>query len=120
MKPKRTIPRNWRLIFTSLALLLVLSVNHRALPAYAYGVAKTDQAAVQTPGQDADSSVLKQKVSLEAVSSFTQEALAQPAAFSPLAYLAPLPRQPQPAVFVPYWTFLLQQLATQPLSPNAP
>ncbi|MFC6998487.1 hypothetical protein [Rufibacter roseus] len=118
MKPEHYIQRNWRLIFTSLALLLVLTVNHRALPAFAYAAPSPEHTSVQK-GRDAHESEVKQKVSLEAVSSYTAQ-LAEPATLLPIAFTAPVQYSVQKKASVPYWTFHLQKLATLPISPNAP
>lgn len=119
MKPERYIQRNWRLICTSLALLLVLTVNHRALPAYAHAATPAEKTAVQS-GRDADGSVVKQKVSLEAISSYTNFNLTEPAALLAITFTAPVQPLVQIVPATPYWTFFLQRLATLPISPNAP
>ncbi|AKQ44712.1 hypothetical protein TH63_02245 [Rufibacter radiotolerans] len=100
-------------------MLLVLTVNHRALPAYAH-VAPAKQTEVKHLGRDADTSVLKQKVSFEATNSAADIQLAEPAAFLPLTFVAPAPQVVKLPLGVPYWTFFLQLQATQPISPNAP
>ncbi|WP_460891816.1 hypothetical protein [Rufibacter soli] len=119
MKPGHYIQRNWRLLCTSIALLLALTVNHRALPAYAHA-APSEKAAVKHLGHDKDGTVVKQKVSFEAINSAADVQLAEPAAFLPLTFDIPAPQTVKIPLGVPYWTFSLQQQATQPISPNAP
>ncbi|WP_207432532.1 hypothetical protein [Sabulibacter ruber] len=121
MKPRHYIQRNWRLLCTSIALLLVLTVNHRALPAYAHATASpAEQTAVSKQGRDADSSVVKQKVSFEATTSFVDLQLAEPTTFPRLTFAAPVEQVVKTSLGTPYWAFLLQQVATLPISPNAP
>ncbi|WP_181304338.1 hypothetical protein [Rufibacter sp. XAAS-G3-1] len=121
MKPTHYIQRNWRLLCTSIALLLVLTVNHRALPAYAHvSASPAEQAAVNKQGRDAESSVVKQKVSFEATTSFVALEIAEPAAFLRLTFISPVQQLVKTSLGTPYWAFLLQQLATLPISPNAP
>jgi hypothetical protein len=118
MKPRHYIQRNWRLLCTSIALLLVLTVNHRSLPAYAFAPAQ--QTAVNTQGLDTESSVVKQKVSFEATTSFIELQLSEPAAFLRLTFMAPVQQVVHKTLGTPYWAFRLQRLATLPISPNAP
>jgi hypothetical protein len=121
MKPRHYIQRNWRLLCTSIALLLVLTVNHRALPAYALSAATpAEQAAVNQQGHDAKSSVVKQKVSFEATTSFVSLEIAEPTAFLRLTFLTPVQALVKTSLGTPFWAFFLQQLATLPISPNAP
>ncbi|WP_192823480.1 hypothetical protein [Rufibacter sp. LB8] len=120
MKPTPYIQRNWRLLCTSLALLLVLTVNHRALPAYAAAVPAGQKTSVKTTGHDADHSVVKQKVSFEATTSFIDINLQEPALLARITFAAPLQKLVPATPGVPYWAFFLQQLATLPISPNAP
>ncbi|MGV3538220.1 MAG: hypothetical protein ACO1OQ_00325 [Rufibacter sp.] len=118
MKPGHYIQRNWRLLCTSIALLLVLTVNHRALPAYAHAAPNTQQTAVKK--QDKDATVVKQKVSFEATTSFVDLNLAEPTAFLHITFTAPVAHVVPSKAGIPYWAFYLQQLATLPISPNAP
>ncbi len=121
MKPTHYIQRNWRLLCTSIALLLVLTVNHRALPAYAHASATpAEQTAVSKHGRDADSSVVKQKVSFEATTSFIALEIAEFAVFLRLAFVAPVQQIISTSLASPDWTFFLQQLALLAISPNAP
>ncbi|MBC3538418.1 hypothetical protein H7U12_01920 [Rufibacter sp. H-1] len=121
MKPGHYIQRNWRLLFTSIALLLALTVNHRALPAYAHAPASpAEKTAVHKQGRDAESSVVKQKVSFEATTSFVDFQLAEPAPFLRLTFVTPVQQVVHASLGTPYWAFLLQKVATQPISPNAP
>ncbi|WP_062544181.1 hypothetical protein [Rufibacter tibetensis] len=121
MKPRHYIQRNWRLLCTSIALLLVLTVNHRALPAYAHAAATpAEQAAINKQGRDAESSVVKQKVSFEATTSFVALEITEPAVFLRLAFIAPVQQIIKTSLAFPDWTFFLQRLAILPISPNAP
>ncbi|KAA6437536.1 hypothetical protein ACD591_16080 [Rufibacter glacialis] len=121
MKPRHYIQRNWRLLCTSIALLLVLTVNHRALPAYAHVTASpAERAAVSKKGLDAESSVVKQKISFEATTSFIALEIAEPAALPRLTFLAPIQQDLESALTFPYWASYLQQLALLAISPNAP
>ncbi|RNI25840.1 hypothetical protein [Rufibacter latericius] len=121
MKPGHYIQRNWRLLFTSIALLLALTVNHRALPAYAHAAASpVDHTSVNKQGRDAESSVVKQKVTFEATTSFVDFQIAQPAPFLPITFVTPVQQAVTTSLGSPSWTFLLQKVATQPISPNAP
>ncbi|WP_210486367.1 hypothetical protein [Rufibacter aurantiacus] len=104
-----------------MALLLVLTVNNRTLPAYAHTPASpAEQTAVNNQGRDQQSSVVKQKVSFEATTSFIALQIAEPATFLRLTFTAPVQTLVKTALGTPYWTFLLQQLTTLPISPNAP
>ncbi|KAA3436501.1 hypothetical protein [Rufibacter hautae] len=121
MKPGHYIQRNWRLLCTSIALLLVLTVNHRTLPAYAHAPASpAEQTELNKQGRDQHSSVVKQKVSLEATTSFVTLQIAEPATFLRLTFTAPVQALLKTSLGTPYWTSFLQQLATLPISPNAP
>ncbi|MBA9075616.1 hypothetical protein [Rufibacter quisquiliarum] len=120
MKPGHYIQRNWRLLCTSIALLLVLTVNHRALPAYAHVATPAEQTAVRKAAQDKDATVVKQKVSFEATTSFVDFNLVEPVAFERLTFAAPVQQQVPFKAGIPYWAYYLQQLATLPISPNAP
>ncbi|MFB9864991.1 hypothetical protein [Rufibacter immobilis] len=119
MKPGHYIQRNWRLLCTSIALLLVLTVNHRALPAYA-STLPVERTEVKKQGRDADSSVVKQKVSFEATTSYVDFQAAEPTLFPHFMLVPPAPQENTPPVEAAYWTYYLQQLATLAISPNAP
>ncbi|WP_205504033.1 hypothetical protein [Rufibacter psychrotolerans] len=96
-------------------------MNHRALPAYAHvAVSPAEQTAVSKQGRDTNSSVVKQKVSFEATTSFVALQLAEPATFLRLTFAAPVQQVVKASLDTPYWAFLLQQVATLPISPNAP
>ncbi|GGK58504.1 hypothetical protein GCM10011405_03240 [Rufibacter glacialis] len=102
-------------------MLLVLTVNHRALPAYAHVTASpAERAAVSKKGLDAESSVVKQKISFEATTSFIALEIAEPAALPRLTFLAPIQQDLESALTFPYWASYLQQLALLAISPNAP
>ncbi|WP_157600686.1 RNA methyltransferase [Rufibacter sp. DG15C] len=119
MKTGQNISHHWRLLWTSLALLLVLSVNHQVLPAYAHTATPAEQTAVKAH-KKAEGTIVKQRVSLEATTSFVDLVLAEPALLPTFSFTAPEALNLKMEAPLAYWTFFLQQQATQPISPNAP
>ncbi|QHL88971.1 hypothetical protein GU926_16655 [Nibribacter ruber] len=120
MKTGQNISHHWRLLCTSLALLLVLTVNHRALPAFAHTASTPAEEAAVKAHHHAEGSVVKQKVSLEATTSFTDVLLAEPTLLPSFSFSAPTVQNVSTKAPLAYWTFYLLQQTTQPISPNAP
>lgn len=114
------IQQHWRLLCTSLALLLVLTVNHRVMPAYVQATPETPQTALHKTERKADHCVVKQKVSFEATTSFVDLDLAEPIAFLRITFARPVFWLVRPLLVTAYWASFLQQLSIFSLSPNAP
>ncbi|WP_345164712.1 hypothetical protein [Nibribacter koreensis] len=119
MKTGQNISHHWRLLWTSLALLLVLSVNHQVLPAFAKSAASTEKTSVKAHTTQ-EGTIVKQKVSFEATTSFVDLVLAEPDTLPTFTFSAPATQKLKTEAPLAYWTFFLQQQATQPISPNAP
>ena len=112
------IAKNFRLIFTAITLLFVVGLNNREVTTYAAPKAKTTQHVNNTAAQT--HGILKQKVSLEATTSYVILQLAICADFIRYTFTNPICKVNTSYTLISAVTGFFSVLLATTIQPNAP